>query len=100
MAGEHIIYRFGRRAFRDFDTGNRKEWLLSNGIGGYANSTVHGNSSRIFSSYLIASLHPPVDRVLVLAKTHEELIFGMDESGHPTSPKVVRITARGSSFLR
>ncbi len=87
MAGEHIIYRFGRSAFRDFDTGNRKEWLLSNGIGGYANSTVHGNSSRIFSSYLIASLHPPVDRVLVLAKTHEELIFGMDESGHPTSPK-------------
>ncbi|MDE7326175.1 MAG: amylo-alpha-1,6-glucosidase [Lachnospiraceae bacterium] len=82
MAKERIVYRFGRSAFRNFESGNQKEWLLSNGIGGYANSTVHGNSSRIFSSYLIASLHPPVDRVLVLAKTHEELIFGMDGKGH------------------
>lgn len=81
MAGERIVYRFGRSAFRDFETGNTKEWLLSNGIGGYANSTVHGNSSRIFSAYLIASLHPPVDRVLVLAKTQEELIFAASEEG-------------------
>jgi len=75
MAGERISYRSGRGGFRDFETGNKREWLLSNGIGGYANSTIHGNSSRIFSAYLIASLHPPVDRVLVLAKTHEEFIF-------------------------
>ncbi len=81
MARERIIYRFGRSAFRDFETGNTREWLLSNGIGGYANSTVHGNSSRIFSSYLTASLHPPVDRVLVLAKTHEELIFTAKKAG-------------------
>lgn len=79
MARERITYRFGRSAFRDFETGNTKEWLLSNGIGGYANSTIHGNSSRTFSAYLIASLHPPVDRVLVLAKTHEELLFSCTE---------------------
>ncbi len=81
MQGKRIIYRFGRSAFCDFKTGNTKEWLLSNGIGGYANSTIHGNSSRIFSAYLIASLHPPVDRVLVLAKTHEELIFTRKKAG-------------------
>lgn len=79
MAGERISYRIGRSGFQNFETGNKREWLLSNGIGGYANSTVHGNSSRIFSSYLIASLHPPVDRVLILAKTHEEFIFYRDQ---------------------
>lgn len=82
MAGERITYRFGRSSFRNFEAGNTKEWLLSNGIGGYANSTIHGNSSRAFSAYLIASLHPPVDRVLVLAKTHEELLFSKREDGH------------------
>lgn len=87
MAGERISYRIGRSGFRDFETGNKREWLLSNGIGGYANSTVHGNSSRIFSSYLIASLHPPVDRVLVLAKTHEEFIFYRDQEDSETARK-------------
>lgn len=81
MAKERIVYRFGRSAFCNFEAGNTKEWLLSNGIGGYANSTINGNSSRIFSAYLIASLHPPVDRVLVLAKTHEELIFTEGNAG-------------------
>lgn len=73
MGKPRITYRFGRAGFRNFEEGIAKEWLLSNGIGGYANSSINGDSSRIFSSYLIASLHPPVDRVLVLAKTHEEL---------------------------
>lgn len=87
MAGERISYRIGRSGFRDFETGNKREWLLSNGIGGYANSTVHGNSSRIFSSYLIASLHPPVDRVLVLAKTHEEFIFYREQEDSEAARK-------------
>lgn len=73
MGISRITYRFGRGGFRNFEEGIAKEWLLSNGIGGYANSSINGSSSRIFSAYLIASLHPPVDRVLVLAKTHEEL---------------------------
>ena len=73
MSKNRIKYRFGRNAFRDFEEGTKREWLLTNGIGGYANSTISGDSNRVFSAYLIASLHPPVDRVLVLAKTHEEL---------------------------
>ena len=73
MSENRIKYRFGRNAFRDFLEGTKREWLLTNGIGGYANSTISGDSNRVFSAYLIASLHPPVDRVLVLAKTHEEL---------------------------
>lgn len=68
-------YRLGRSAFRTFEEGLEKEWVLTNGIGGFANSTVIGASSRVFSSYLIAALHPPVDRMLILAKTHEEVII-------------------------
>lgn len=75
MSRPRIVYRYGRSEFRDFETGRRREWLLTNGIGGFANSNIHGNSNRIFSGYLIASLQPPVDRMLILAKTHEELVI-------------------------
>ena len=72
-------YRFGRSAFRTFEQGLEKEWLLTNGIGGFANSTIIGASSRVFSSYLLASLHPPVDRMLIWAKTHEEVVINDTE---------------------
>ena len=77
MTGKRAVYRFGRSAFRDIERGNEREWLLTNGIGGYANSTVSGNNSRVFSGYLVAALHPPVERTLILAKTHEEIRFGV-----------------------
>ena len=75
MKGPRVKYRLGRGQFRNLKEGTAKEWLLTNGIGGYANSTVCGNSNRIFSAYLIAAKHPPTDRLLILAKTHEELII-------------------------
>ncbi len=76
MGRPRTTYRFGRGQFRNMQEGIAKEWLMTNGIGGYANSAINGDSSRIFSSYLIASKHAPVDRLLILAKTHEELQNG------------------------
>ena len=51
-----------------------KEWVLTNGIGGYAGSTIIGAHSRTHQGYLIASLHPPVERYLVFSKTNERLV--------------------------
>lgn len=73
--GCDTAYRFGRSAFRTFREGLEKEWVLTNGIGGFANSTIIGASNRVFSGYLTASLHPPVDRMLILAKTQEEIEY-------------------------
>ena len=53
-----------------------KEWLLTNGLGGYAGSTIIGAHMRTHQGYLIASLHPPVDRYLVFSKTNERLVCG------------------------
>ncbi|QFJ54436.1 amylo-alpha-1,6-glucosidase [Pseudobutyrivibrio xylanivorans] len=53
-----------------------REWLLTNGLGGYAGSTVIGAHMRTHQGYLIASLHPPVDRYLVFSKTNERLVCG------------------------
>ncbi len=53
-----------------------KEWLLTNGLGGYAASSIVGAHMRTHQGYLIASLHPPVDRYLVFSKTNERLVCG------------------------
>lgn len=51
----------------------KQEWLLTNGIGGFASSTIIGLNTRRYHGLLIASLNPPVDRRLLVAKLDEDL---------------------------
>lgn len=51
------------------------EWLLTNGLGGYAMGTASGIPTRRYHGLLIASLAPPVDRVLGLHSIAETLSF-------------------------
>jgi len=50
-----------------------KEWLLTNGIGGYAASTVIGANTRKYHGLLVAPLSPPARRHLVLSKLDESI---------------------------
>lgn len=51
-----------------------KEWIITNGIGGYASSTVKGGmNERRYHGLLIASLHPPRERTLILSKVDESI---------------------------
>ena len=67
------MYRYGKSAFRTIEEGSEKEWSLVNGLGGFANGTILGNTSRMQAGYLIASFTPPVDRYLILSKIQERL---------------------------
>ena len=58
-----------------FDIGINKEWLITNGIGGYANSTIYGCNTRKYHGLLIASLEPPAKRYLILSKLDESIEF-------------------------
>lgn len=65
----------------------RKEWAITNGIGGYAGSSVIGAHNRTHQGYLIASLRPPVERYLVFSKTNERFLqdgalFDLETSQH------------------
>lgn len=72
-------YIFGKSYWRTLKEGTEREWLVTNGIGGFANGTIIGNTSRIHSGYLIASLNPPVDRKLILSKTCEMIVCNNKE---------------------
>jgi predicted glycogen debranching enzyme len=58
---------------QDIDTLNGKEWLVTNGIGGYASSTLTGCNTRRYHGLLIASDDPPVARRVVVSKIEETI---------------------------
>ncbi len=45
-----------------------REWLVTNGLGGYASGTVSGMLTRRYHGLLIAALNPPVKRTLLVTK--------------------------------
>ncbi|HZW87762.1 MAG TPA: glycogen debranching enzyme N-terminal domain-containing protein, partial [Myxococcaceae bacterium] len=53
---------------------SRLEWLLTNGTGGFAMGTVAGSNTRRYHGLLVASLHPPVQRVVTLARLEETVL--------------------------
>ena len=59
-----------------FDEAIQKEWLITNGIGGYASSTVLGVNTRKYHGLLVAALDPPGNRTVCLSKIDEEIHVG------------------------
>jgi len=64
----------GRDTCRQLDAALDREWLVTNGIGGYASGTVAGANTRRYHGLLVAALQPPRDRLVMLAKVDEELV--------------------------
>lgn len=69
-------YLFSEDQLKSFSDNIRKEWVMTNGIGGYAGSSILGAHNRTHQGYLIASLHPPVERYLVFSKVNEQISQG------------------------
>ena len=67
---------FDRNIFSNFARAVEKEWLETNGIGGYASSTIVGANTRGYHGLLIAATRPPLGRMLLLSKVEETLVIG------------------------
>ncbi len=64
--------QFGREICGDLEAAEQREWLVTNGIGGFASGTVAGTATRRYHGLLIAALQPPTGRTV--------LVSGLDES--------------------
>jgi len=64
--------QFGREVCGELDAAEAREWLVTNGLGGFASGTVAGTATRRYHGLLVAALQPPVGRTLLVA--------GLDES--------------------
>ena len=57
----------------------QKEWIITNGIGGFCSSTALGLNTRRYHGLLVASLLPPAQRHLVLSKLDESIQIGEEK---------------------
>src|SRR5580704_13051353 len=70
---------------QDWDESSRREWLVTNGIGGYASGSLAGANTRRYHGLLVAALNPPLGRAVLLSKLEETLeILAPDGSNSPT----------------
>jgi predicted glycogen debranching enzyme len=62
---------FGRELFGEVASAESREWLVTNGLGGFASGTVGGQLTRRYHGLLIAALQPPLGRTLLVPKFDE-----------------------------
>jgi predicted glycogen debranching enzyme len=67
--------RYGRAVCGDLATAEAREWLLTNGRGGYAMGTVAGTLTRRYHGLLIAAVDPPVARRLCVARLDLDVTY-------------------------
>ncbi|MGH7409335.1 MAG: amylo-alpha-1,6-glucosidase, partial [Candidatus Methylomirabilales bacterium] len=67
--------RFGPEVCGNLDAALGREWLETNGLGGFASSTIVGLNTRRYHGLLTAATKPPVGRLVLLSKLEEALIL-------------------------
>ena len=70
-----MIFPIKREICQNLSLAESQEWLVTNGIGGYASGTITGLLTRRYHGLLIASLKPPVQRTLLVTKLDETAIY-------------------------
>ena len=60
----------------DWEKASRVEWLETNGLGGYASSSVSGANTRRYHGLLVPAVKPPIGRFVLLSKLDERAIVG------------------------
>src|ERR1700756_3349389 len=73
----------GQNICGDVQAALSREWFATNGLGGYAGSSIAGATTRSYHGLLVASLRPPVERTVLVTKIDEEVEIstGRDKSG-------------------
>lgn len=73
------MIRFDREECANLEQSLHREWLETNGLGGYASGTITGIHTRRYHGLLMAATKPPGERCLLLSKLEETLIIGEDQ---------------------
>lgn len=64
-----------KAVLQDFESAIEWEWLETNGLGGWSGSTVTGAHTRRYHGLLVAAIVPPTDRMVMLSKLDETIVY-------------------------
>lgn len=91
---------FGKGYWKTFKAGVEREWVTTNGIGGYCGGSIINACARMHHAYLVASMHPPVERFAVLNKTDEVLKIGDKTYSFATNERPGGWKDEGQKYLQ
>ena len=69
------MIKMDQESCRNLETALSREWLETNGIGGFSSSTIVGLNTRRYHGLLTAATKPPVGRLVLVSKLEETLII-------------------------
>lgn len=94
------MIKFDSDICTDFESASSREWLETNGIGGFAASTISGANTRRYHGILTPATRPPLGRITMLSKFEETLvidgeIFQLSSNKYPNS-----IDPKGFKYIK
>ncbi|MEW6131414.1 MAG: amylo-alpha-1,6-glucosidase [Acidobacteriota bacterium] len=94
------MIRFDQQICTNFEKASQKEWLETNGLGGFASSTITGMNTRRYHGLLTAATKPPVGRIACLAKLEETVVIDGRRYELSVNQYPGAIHPRGDQYLK
>src|SRR5438045_1702795 len=94
------MIEFGPEVCGNEEAARAREWLETNGLGGFASGTVAGLNSRRYHGLLVAALTPPTGRMVLLSKLEETLVVDGQRSDLSANQYPGTIHPQGYQYLR
>jgi len=94
------MIHFGPEICHNVEAALQREWLETNGLGGFASSTILGLNTRRYHSLLTVATKPPVGRLVLLAKLEETLIVAGQRFELSANPYPGVIHPQGQQYLQ
>lgn len=94
------MYEFSEQQCQNLEFSTRREWLLTNGLGGFAMGSISGINTRRYHGHLVAAIGSSSDRIVLLASVDafmqgEEQQIGISSNQYPGA-----VYPEGHYFLR
>src|SRR5262247_1428199 len=93
------MIRFEQDVCRDLEKALSREWIETNGLGGFASSTIAGLNTRRYHGLLVTATSPPVGRTVLLSKLEETLVIDGRRYDLSTNQYGGAIYPRGYQYL-
>ncbi len=90
---------FDKEACKDFDWAIKREWIETNGIGGYASSTLIGANTSRYHGLLVAATQPPRARFVLLSHLEEVVFVGSKKYELSTNVYRDKVFPKGYNHL-
>ena len=90
---------FDRSICGDYDAASSREWLETNGIGGFASGTISGSNTRRYHGLLTAATRPPLGRITTVSKFLETLSVGAEKFELSTNRFSGNVDSQACQFI-